>query len=347
MIKMTGRGALENPTGRFEKIEVVSDPEWALPDGVPTVFLKDNTQEIVATNDSPDVGFDASVNPYRGCEHGCIYCFARPTHEYLGMSCGLDFESKILVKMEAPALLRKKLSSKSWKPQVVLMSGVTDCYQPIERKLKLTRQCLEVLAEFRNPVGIITKNHLITRDMDVLQELARFKGVRVIISLTTLDESLRHVMEPRASTPQLRLEAIQKLSAAGVPVGVMMGPIIPGLTDHEIDAVLKNAAAAGAKFAHYTVLRLPYGVKDLFQTWLQTHYPDRKNKVLNHLRDMRDGKLNNPEFGRRMRGEGEYAEVISQLFTLSKKRHGLDKSDVSLSIKSFRCPGEGKQLSLL
>jgi len=344
--QMTGRGALENPTGRFEKIDVVPDPEWELPDQVPTQYLMDHTKEIVATNDSPDVCFDVSINPYRGCEHGCIYCFARPTHEYLGMSCGLDFESKILVKMQAPQLLRKKLLSKSWQPQQVVMSGVTDCYQPIERKLKLTRQCLEVLVEFRNPVGIITKNHLITRDIDVLQQLAEFQGIRVMVSVTTLDESLRHVMEPRASTPQLRLEAIQKLSEAGVPVGVMMGPLIPGLTDHEIDGVLKHAAQAGASFAGYTILRLPYGVKDLFQTWLETHYPDRKNKVLNHLRDIRGGQLNNPQFGRRT-SEGEYAKIISQMFALAKKKYGLNKADKALSTAFFRRPGEGLQLSLL
>jgi DNA repair photolyase len=336
--KITGRGALENPTSRFEAIEVVPDPDpdWDEPERPNnTKFFKDNSQKIITYNDSPDVGFAASINPYRGCEHGCIYCYARPTHEYLGMSCGLDFETKILVKTDAPQLLRKALSSKSWKPQVIAMSGVTDPYQPIERKLKLTRQCLEVLAEFRNPVGIITKNHLVTRDIDLLSQLASVQAACVFVSVTTLDEKLARVMEPRTATPALRLSAIRELHQAGIPVGVLMGPIVPGLTDHEIDSILKQAADAGAQTAGYTMLRLPYGVKDLFQSWLEEHFPDRKNKVLNRIAEVRSGKLNDTEFGRRMVGQGAYAQYIAQMFELSMKRHNLNRSIGQLSTGAF------------
>jgi DNA repair photolyase len=344
--KRPGRGALENPTGRFESIEIVYESEeWDEPPPVKTQFFHDTTKSIVTFNDSPDVGFNASINPYRGCEHGCIYCYARPTHEYLGLSCGLDFETKIFVKTNAAELLRKKLSSKSWKPQVIAMSGVTDCYQPVEKKLKLTRQCLEVLAEFRNPVGMITKNYLITRDIDLLSELASHQAACVFISLTTLDEELARVMEPRTAQPTLRLKAIEELSKAGIPVGVLMGPIIPGLTDHEIDSVLKHAAEAGAKTAGYTILRMPYGVKDLFQTWLETHYPNKKNKVINRIKEIRGGELNNTEFGRRMRGEGTYAQYMTQMFELSQKRHGLNQSLPPLSIEGFRNPSQ-QQLKL-
>lgn len=343
----TGRGALGNPTGRFETIEIVpdADEQYDEPELPQTRYLKDNTQTIICTNDSPDVGFDTSVNPYRGCEHGCIYCYARPTHEYLGMSCGLDFESKILVKTEAPRLLRKALSAKSWQPRVIAMSGVTDCYQPIERKLKLTRQCLEVLAEFRNPVGLVTKNHLVTRDIDLLSEMASYQAACVFISITTLDDQLARTMEPRTSTPQRRLTAVRELSAAGIPVGVLMGPLIPGLTDHEIDPILKSAAEAGACTAGYTMLRLPYGVKDLFQEWLETHYPDRKSRVMARVQDVRQGRLNSSEFGSRMAGEGKYADYIAQMFALSRKRHGLNRPGPELSAASFRQTPE-TQLSL-
>jgi DNA repair photolyase len=345
--QFTGRGALENPTGRFEAIQVVPDPDFYEEDPKPlkTQFLKDNTQSIISYNDSPDVGFSASVNPYRGCEHGCIYCYARPTHEYMGFSCGLDFESKILVKMEAPKLLRKELSSKSWKPQPLIFSGVTDCYQPAERHFKLTRQCLEVLAELKNPVGIITKNHLVTRDTDVLSELAQINAVRVFVSLTTLDDDLANKMEPRTARPAQKLRAIRQLREAGIPVGVMMGPIVPGLTDSEIDAVLKNAAEAGAQTAHYTMLRLPYGVKNLFQTWVKEHYPLRADRVLHRVMDVRDGKLNNSDFGSRMRGKGAYADYIARMFELSKNRHGLNQSMPPLSVEFFQ-KTPGKQLTL-
>jgi DNA repair photolyase len=338
-IAIQGRGAQENPTGRFESIEMVPDPEddpVERAQGLKTQFYKDHSKQIVSTNDSPDVGMTATVNPYRGCEHGCIYCYARPTHEYLGLSCGLDFETKIFVKTEAPRLLREKLRSPSWKAQVLSFSGVTDCYQPIERKLKITRQCLEVMAEFRNPVAIVTKNYLVTRDIDILSELAKIDAACVFISLTSLDESLQQVLEPRTASPALRLKAIRELSQAGIPVGILMGPIIPGLTDHEIDAILKSAAEAGAKSAYYTMVRLPHGVKDLFQTWLETHFPDKKSKVLNRIKEVRGGQLNSAEFGSRMTGEGTYAQYVAQMFELSKKRHGLHHGLGSLSTSQFR-----------
>ncbi|MDQ4003735.1 MAG: PA0069 family radical SAM protein, partial [Actinomycetota bacterium] len=257
-----GRGAAGNPKNRFEKIEVKRDPaEQGAEEPRPeTVYFRDFSRSIVARNDSSDIGFDASINPYRGCSHGCSYCYARPTHEYLGLSAGLDFESRILVKEDAPELLRKQLSSPRWKPQVLSMSGVTDCYQPVEKKLRLTRRCLEVLAELRNPVTIVTKNHLVTRDIDLLSELAHHNAAAVAVSLTTLDDDLRRVMEPRTARPTRRLAAIEKLAEAGVPVGVMTAPVIPGLNDHELPDLISTAAEAGAGFAAYTPVRLPCAV---------------------------------------------------------------------------------------
>ena len=341
------RGAAENPPNRFEKIHLERDEEWnPEEDPLPrTQFLKDSSKSIIAYNDSPDIGFEASVNPYRGCEHGCIYCYARPFHEYLGFSSGLDFETKIMVKENAPKLLREELSSPKWKPQVIAMSGVTDCYQPVERKLKITRGCLEVLAEFRNPVGIVTKNFLVTRDIDLLSELARHSAVAVYISLTTLDTELRKIMEPRTSPPAARLEAIRRLSEAGVHVGILMAPIIPGLTDHEIPAVLAVAAAAGAKSAGYVPLRLPHAVAPLFEQWLETHFPDRKEKVLNRLRSMRGGKLYDSKFGQRMRGDGIFAEQIDQLFDVARRKVGIAERGGNLSAAAFRRPA-GAQMEL-
>lgn len=339
-----GRGSSSNPTNRFEVIErpaptdesELSDlPAEELP-SPQTVFLKDAAKSILTRNDSPDVGFEYSLNPYRGCEHGCIYCYARPTHEYLGFSAGLDFETKILVKEQAPELLKKELSSKNWVPQTIVMSGVTDLYQPIERKLQLTRHCLEVLNTFKNPVFIITKNALITRDIDLLSELAQVGAAGVLISLTTLDAELCGVMEPRTSRPLARLQAVEKLAAAGIPVGVNLAPIVPGLTDEEIPALLKAAFQAGARQAGYTMLRLPYGVGNLFETWLATHYPERKDRVLGLLRGMRGGKLNQSAFGSRMRGEGEYAKQIGALFRVTCQRLGLNQAFPPLNADHFR-----------
>jgi DNA repair photolyase len=341
------RGAPENPGNRFKKIHLEPDADWNPDDDISprTQFLIDHSKTAIAYNDSPDLGFGASVNPYRGCEHGCIYCYARPTHEYLGFSAGLDFETKIMVKERAPELLRAELASSKWQPQIIVMSGVTDCYQPVERKLKLTRRCLEVLLEFRNPVAIITKNFLVTRDIDLLSELAKHYCASVTVSVTTLDTKLRNVMEPRTSPPQARLNAIRKLSEAGIPVSVNVAPIIPGLTDHEMPAILKAAHEAGATSAGFTVVRLPHGDKALFENWLTTHFPDRKEKVLNRIKSMRGGKLYDAQWGKRMRGEGIFAEQIAQMFEVAKRKAGFKNERRELSTAAFRRPG-GAQLSL-
>lgn len=504
-LPIRGRGASENPPNRFEQIEIERS-DWTDEDPLPeTRFLRDKTRSIIAYNDSPDVGFDASVNPYRGCEHGCVYCvdadtlilladgstrpiseirvgdeiygtrrrghhrryvrtrvrahwatdrtayrvtladgtelvasgdhrfltwrgwkhvtgadqgrlrrphltpndrmlgigrsfirrkrdiegravrsvtdlrvrsieplgetramfdittgtsdfiadgvvshncYARPNHEFLGMSAGLDFETRILVKEDAPALLRKELSSPKWKPQVLALSGVTDPYQPIERRLKITRGCLEVLAEARNPVGIITKRDLVTRDIDLLGELASHDAAAVTVSVTTLDRELQRVMEPRASVPERRLEAIRRLSAAGIPVGVNVAPVIPGLTDHELPAILEAAAEAGAIRAGFIMLRLPHGVAELFETWLGQHLPDRRDKVLNRLLDLRGGRLYRAGFGQRMRGEGPFAQQVQRMFAISCDRLGLERKHTRLSTAAFRRPLATPQLGL-
>ncbi|MFQ5989902.1 MAG: PA0069 family radical SAM protein [Candidatus Methylomirabilales bacterium] len=335
-----GRGAAENPPNRFETLSYVRDTEETDPeDPAPnTQFLKDPSRSLIAYNESPDVGFEASINPYRGCEHGCIYCYARPTHEYLGFSAGLDFETKILVKEDAPELLRLELSSPRWKPQPLAISGVTDPYQPVERRLRLTRQCLEVLAEFRNPVVIITKNYLVTRDLDLLGELARHDAVAVYLSVTTLEASLARTMEPRTSQPARRLAAIEALAHAGVPTGVLVAPVIPGLTDHEMPAIIAAAAKAGARFAGYVLLRLPHAVAPLFEAWLTEHQRLKKNKVLNRIRSMRGGRLNDPRFGSRMKGEGIFAEQIAGLFSVACRKAGMGSRDLHLSTAAFQRP---------
>ncbi|HEY3305331.1 MAG TPA: PA0069 family radical SAM protein [Candidatus Binatia bacterium] len=340
-----GRGSADNPKNRFEKIERVPEPLAADEISSPaTTFLTDSSKSIIAYNDSPDVGFDASVNPYRGCEHGCIYCYARPTHEYLGFSAGLDFETKIMVKADAPELLRKELASPKWKPRVLAMSGVTDCYQPAEKKLGLTRRCLQVLLEFRNPVTIVTKNYLVTRDIDILSDLARHRCAAVFISLTTLDEKLSGVMEPRASRPARRLAAISALSQAGIPVGYLQAPMIPGLTDSEAPAIAQAAAKAGARYAGYVALRLPHAVKDLFEEWLERNYPEKKNKVLNRIRTIRGGNLNDPQFNSRMRGEGIFAEQMADLFRVACRKAGIEERSPGLSSEQFRRPKEQLKL---
>ena len=341
------RGVEDNPPNRFEQIQLEPDADWnSEEDSLPrTQFFKDHSKTVIARNDSPDVGFTASLNPYRGCEHGCIYCYARPTHEFLGFSAGLDFESKIMVKEDVPELLRAELISPKWEPQVIFMSGVTDCYQPVEAKLQLTRRCLEVLAEFRNPVFIISKNRLVTRDLDLLSELVRHQAATVWLSITTLDPELRKVMEPRTSPPSARLDAIRELARAGIPVGVNVAPVIPGLTDHEMPAILQAAADAGARAAGYTVVRLPYGVAPLFEKWLGTHFPGRKDAVLNRLRAMRRGKLNDSQWGTRMHGEGIFADQIGQMFEVARRKAGIQGHGGELSAAAFRRP-LGAQLPL-
>jgi DNA repair photolyase len=379
-----GRGARANPTGRFERRQILPDldsaadaalaqssqaafpnaavdrsadpspdlppdpspnPQPDPPPRLPTQMLPDPSRSAIVFNQSPDSPFDASLNPYRGCEHGCAYCYARPTHEYLGYSAGLDFETKILVKESAPALLRKELSARRWKPQVVALSGVTDAYQPIERRLELTRRCIDVFVEFRNPITVITKNALVTRDIDLFKRLAEHNAVSVSLSITTLDGELQRALEPRASAPHERLRAVEKLAEAGIPTAVMVAPIIPGLTDSETPAILEAAASAGASRAGHIVLRLPHGLRELFDDWLLTHRPLRREKVLHRLESLRGGKLNDPRFGSRMRGEGLFAAQIADVFSLWARKHGLDAPHAQLSTAAFRRPG-GTQLDL-
>jgi DNA repair photolyase len=340
-LPLHGRGTGANPTNRFETIEYDRD-EDADPDDGPgprTTFYKDTARSLITTNDSPDIAFDASINVYRGCEHGCIYCYARPFHEFLGLSAGLDFESKIFVKEDAPKLLRRELENPRWSPKTLAMSGVTDCYQPIERRLEITRRCLEVMVEFRQAVAIVTKNRLVVRDADLLRKLADHGAASVRIGVTSLDPSLASVMEPRATTPSARLEAIRELAAAGVPVGVMVAPIIPGLNDHEVPAILEAARKAGATEANYTILRLPFGVKDLFIGWVRERFPARASKILGRIRDLRGGKLNESEFRKRMSGSGPLADVIDQVFRNHRRR--LEFPGIApLSTAAFRRPGD-------
>src|SRR4051812_25940270 len=315
LIQIRGRGTAHNPANRFVQQELVPDGDWldAADEEEPaprTVFLRDHTKTIIARNDSPDVGFDTSINPYRGCEHGCIYCFARPTHEYFGLSAGLDFETQIFVKTDAAELLRKEFMKKSWEPKVIAMSGVTDCYQPIERKLRITRSVVEVMAEFRNPMTVITKNHLVTRDIDLFQELHAHHCISVNLSITSLRADLQNIMEPRTSIPARRLAAVEKLAKAGIPVGIMVAPIIPGLTDEEMPAILQAARDAGAQWASYVILRLPHAVAPLMDDWMKRHYPDRRDKVINRVKEMRGGKMYDSRFGIRGVGTGEFAEQI-------------------------------------
>ena len=349
----TGRGAVRDLPNRFEKLALSLDPDVVQDDpslegeaqpNPKTIFLEDHSESIIVKNDSPDVGFSAGINPYRGCEHGCAYCYARPYHEYLGFSAGLEFETKIMVKRRAAELLRRELSKPKYEPQVLGLSGVTDCYQPAERQFRITRSCLEVLAEFRNPVSIITKNFLVTRDFDVLKELAACDAAHVFISITTLNAELAAKMEPRASRPAHRLRAVEMLAKAGVPVGVMVAPVIPGLNDREIPSVLEAAKSAGASEAGYTLLRLPHGVKDVFTEWLKLHFPEKLDRILGTVRDVRGGKLNVSEFGTRMRGEGKYAEQINQMFHVFRERLGYGKMR-ELNTSDFRRPG-GQQMML-
>lgn len=335
---LRGRGAAWNPPNRFERLHVERDA-WTDPDDPPprTELLRDASRSILVRNDSPDVGFDVGINPYRGCSHGCAYCYARPSHEYLGFSAGLDFETKILVKEEAPALLREALASPKWRPEPIMLSGNTDAYQPAERRLRVTRRCLEVLAEFRNPVAITTKSWLVSRDVDLLGELAADQAAAVVLSITTLRNELQRVMEPRAATPGRRLGAIRVLADAGIPVGVNVAPVVPGLTDHELPAILEAAAEAGATFANTILLRLPHGVKELFSAWLGQHVPDRREKVLNRVRELCGGKLYDARFAVRGRGEGAWADQLRALFRVTRDRLGMNRRP-ELSTAAFRRP---------
>lgn len=340
------RGTGDNPENRYEPLHVEPDPDDDA--RTPTEVYADASRTLLAENKSPDIPFRYSLNPYRGCEHGCIYCYARPSHEYLGFSAGLEFERKLMAKPDAPRLLRKTLLSDRWEPQVIAMSGNTDCYQPIERKLQITRRCLEVFSEFRNPVGIITKSALVARDTDVLAELACHDAVSVNVSVTSLDSEVARRMEPRAARPERRIETIAKLAQAGVPVGVMVAPVVPGLNDEEIPRILDAAAAAGAESSGWLLLRLPKPVDALFQRWLETQFPHRRERVLNRIRACRDGAMSDARFGRRMRGQGVYAQQIQALYETAARRSGLDRPHRTLSAAAFRRPPQvGEQLGLL
>lgn len=339
-----GRSAASNPPNPFVPIVVERDraslsPEEQQGAAVPTRYYRDAARSIVTENDSPDIGFRYSVNPYRGCSHGCAYCYARTGHEFLGLGAGLDFETRIFVKQDGPQLLRRFLQRPSWHAEPIAFSGVTDCYQPAERIFRLTRGCLEVMREFRHPVEIITKNGLIERDLDLLAELARDQLVRVWMSLTTLDPELSRRMEPQATAPAGRLRALRQLAEAGVGTGVVLGPVIPGLNEAEVPALLEQAAAAGAQTAAYTLLRLPGSVRAVFLDWLRRERPEREGRVLAGLRDMRSGRLSDSRFGHRMRGAGPRGQQLDRLFRVFAKRLGLDRPLAPLDTSRFRRPG--------
>lgn len=346
-----GRGALTNASGRFEpKTRVLLDDGWGVNDAPPplkTQVTDETPRTIITRNSSPDISFDRSINPYRGCEHGCIYCFARPTHAYYGLSPGLDFEAKLFAKPNAAALLEKELSRKGYEVAPIAMGTNTDPYQPIEQRYRITRSILEVLSAYNHPVTIVTKSARVTRDLDILSDMAKRHLVKVALSVTTLDAKLARTMEPRASTPSRRLEAMKLLSESGVPVGVMVAPIVPALNDSEIEKILTGAAYAGAKSAGFVLLRLPLEIKDLFREWLEENEPGRAAHVMSLIRSMRGGKDYDPKWGERMKGTGPYAWQIGRRFEIAAKRLGLDRGGWKLDCTQFRVPGSGKQLELL
>jgi len=349
-----GRGAVSNETGRYEALQRVtfddgwldSRPEEDLPP-LRTTVTADKSREVIARNQSPDVPFDRSINPYRGCEHGCIYCFARPTHAWLGLSPGLDFETKLFAKEKAAEALRRELARPAYRPEPLALGANTDPYQPVERKMGITREILQVLAETKHPVTIVTKSDLILRDLDILTEMAQQRLARVMLSVTTLDKGLARSMEPRAPAASKRLQAVRQLAAAGVPCGVLAAPMIPAINDSELEAILEAAQAAGARSAGYVMLRLPLEIKDLVEEWLTAHFPDRKDKVLKLVRETRGGRLYDSRFGIRQRGSGPYAELMAQRFRLACKKLGLNRDDWRLERSLFRKPPkDSRQMSL-
>ena len=346
-----GRGAVSNTSGRFEpEARIPFDDGWRSLDDLPpfkTVVREQRARKIITRNQSPDLGFDRSINPYRGCEHGCIYCFARPTHAYHGMSPGLDFETQLFVKPDAPELLRKELADPRYEPRVIAMGTNTDPYQPIERKWQLTRRILEVLRDANHPVGIVTKSILVLRDLDILSEMASKGLAKVALSVTTLDGKLARAMEPRASTPPKRLEAIRELVRAGVPTAIMTAPIVPAINDSEIERLLDAGAAAGATEAGFVMLRMPLEIKDLFREWLQEHFPDKEKHVISLIRDIHGGKDYDSTFGTRMRGTGPYAWSIARRFELACKKLGLNRRSMPLTTSLFKRPTlRGSQMDL-
>jgi len=347
-----GRGARSNASGRFEKnLHEAFDDGWESLGELETFrteVFEDTAKSIIARNDSPDISFEGSINPYRGCEHGCIYCYARPSHCYLGHSAGLDFETKLYAKSDAAALLEREFAKPGYRPSTIALGGNTDPYQPIERERRITRSILEVMARTNHPVGIITKSALVTRDIDILQPMAEKSLARVAVSITTLDRRVARAMEPRAATPPRRLETVRQLSQAGIPVTVMVAPIIPGLTDHEIEPILEAAREAGARDAGYVLLRLPLEIKALFREWLAEEFPGRAERVISLLKSMHGGRDYTPEFGLRQRGKGPYATQIALRFRLAKQRLGLGGEREALRADLFERPGDrGKQLKLL
>src|SRR5882672_5651352 len=341
-----GRGAADNPRGRFEQLERARDLEDSVESHPRTVITLQQARSIISRNESPDLPFNQSINPYQGCEHGCIYCYARPSHAYLGLSPGLDFETKLFAKENAAELLRKEFLDPGYRCELISLGANTDPYQPAERKQRITRGILEVLWEFRHPVGIVTKGSLIERDLDLLEPMAAEGLVQVFVSIGTLDAEIARTLEPRAAAPHRRVETVRRLSARGVPVGVFVAPVIPFLNDKDMEAVLETVAAAGARSASFTLLRLPWEVKDLFKGWLEQHYPLKAAHVMARIRDMRGGRENDPEFGSRMRGEGKFAELLRSRFDVACKRLGLNADKRrSFETGKFRRP-ESRQGSL-
>jgi DNA repair photolyase len=341
--KLKGRSAQINPRNRFEKLYVEDfifddwyDFDEPGDNNLPTEYYLDQSRTVIAKNDSYDVGFDYSFNPYRGCEHGCIYCYARPTHEYLGFSSGIDFETKIMVKPDAAHLLEKELQKKSYQPDLIIFSGNTDCYQPVEKKLQITREALKICLKYGNPIAIITKNALIQRDIDIIKEMAELGIVSVTISVTTLNKNIARKMEPRTSIPEMRLKTIEAFAENSIPVGVNVAPVIPGLNDKEIPDIIREASRRGAEFAGYIMLRLPYSVKDLFVEWINREFPEKASKVINSIKSVRKGKLNSSERGIRFKGEGELADTIRKLFQLSCRKYGLNRRAFDLTTEHFK-----------
>ena len=339
-----GKGAQINPNNKFDRLSLdTSDydglDEPLLTERPLTQIFIEHPKKIISEFNSPDVPAGYSINPYQGCEHGCVYCYARESHQYWGFSAGLDFESKIIVKKNAPELLKATFQKKSYKPKTIMLSGNTDCYQPLEKKFGITQKLLQIMLEHRNPVGIITKNGLIQRDLDILTEMAKLNLVQVIFSITTLDEDLRRRLEPRTASATKKFSVMEKLSDAGIPTGIMTAPIIPGLNHHEIPELLKRASEAGARMAGYTVVRLNGEIETIFTDWLEKNFPDRKDRVLNQIRELHGGSLQDRRFGKRMVGEGEYSRIIKRLFEVSKSQYFANKEPVKLDASNFRRSG--------